>query len=144
MVAKSIRCTAIKLLGFGDLDILDIFSAIISRETTFVSSCFLSYTSSLFQKGVNSKSKEFAPPGANSLLKLTPFSRRQKQFWQIAALERVSIPPKAPLTIAADEKAKIFFIFQENMAWRFMWVICLADNSHKIFSEKKKINKINK
>ena len=44
---------------------------------------------------------------------------------------------KAPITIAAEDISKIFFlIFKENKSWYFIWIVCqivcLADNSHEI------------
>ena len=44
--------------------------------------------------------------------------------------------------IAADDTLSFYsFIFDENKAWCFMWILCLAEDSHEIsnliFSEKK-------
>ena len=41
---------------------------------------------------------------------------------------------KAPITTAADNNFFIYFFlfFRENMSWHFMWIICLADDSHEM------------
>ena len=43
--------------------------------------------------------------------------------------------------MAADDIFIYLFSFKENKVWYFMWIICLADDSHEmnslIFSEKK-------
>ena len=52
----------------------------------------------------------------------------------------------APITTAADDNFFLFiylFFFRENKSWHYMWIICLADDSHEmstVFSEKYKKN----
>ena len=48
---------------------------------------------------------------------------------------------KAPRKIVADRMSNFLkSFFKENKTWHFMWIICLADDSHEmsrlIFSEK--------
>ena len=61
----------------------------------------------------------------------------------------VMLTLKAPVTTAAGNILKFFFLlfFKENKSWYFMWIVCLADDSHEIsrlvFFEKLKKIKIN-
>ena len=54
---------------------------------------------------------------------------------------------KRQIKIAADDTLIFLLLFlEENKAWSFMWILCLAEDSHKIssliFSEKKKKEKV--
>ena len=61
------------------LDTLGIFSAIFTRETTFVTSCLLSYAPNSFWKGIYSKRKEFASTGSKFFpFRVDPFSGRRQ------------------------------------------------------------------
>ena len=71
----------------------DSFSAILTRETTLVTSCLCSSTSSPFWKGVCFQRKEFALPlGADSFL-LGPFSAGNKNnFDRVVFLKMYEFP----------------------------------------------------
>ena len=32
----------------------------------------------------------------------------------------------------ADDNLFIFYFFQENKSWHFIWIVCLADNSYEM------------
>ena len=47
----------------------------------------------------------------------------------------IDLTLKAPSKIAADDTFTILFLsFEENKAWCFMWILCQAEDSHKISS----------
>ena len=56
-----------------------------------------------------------------------------------------NLPLKGQTKIAADDTLIFLLLFfEENKAWSFMWILCLAENSHEIsslFSLKKKKKK---
>ena len=58
----------------------------------------------------------------------------------------MSLTLKAPITTAADNNfffcCCFFYFFRENKSWHFMWIICLADDSHEMsrLVKKKKKN----
>ena len=66
-----------KLWGLETVD----FSLFPLRETTYVTSCFIFYTSVPFWKGVYSKRKEFTPLGASVFIsEWTPFQGRHYMY----------------------------------------------------------------
>ena len=85
------------------------FVIFFTRETTFVTSCLMSYTLNSFWKGVCSKRKEFAPLGSKFFpYRVDPFIRREaKQFlkritslWSVSILLKYYCRPKYISTTA--------------------------------------------
>ena len=90
-------CLSMEIIALRGLETLGRLSAILTRtrKTTFVISCFLSCTPSLFRQSVYSKRKEFAPKGSKFFpFRVDPFQNEDKNiFIRIVSSESTSISP---------------------------------------------------